>query len=145
MVSPQLLRGISGVPQLIVVGSILTLFSRFGVLVTVAGLWDGSSVVIPCPAFGCHFTLGPGYWLGLTGAAVSLVGRSWIVIPKSVEGRKLLGTIMFPAGAIVAVLGVLLPYDLFNEFGPTVVPSPVFIFAGLFLSGAGLNLLFPLQ
>jgi len=142
MVSPQLLRGISGVPQLIVVGSILTLFSRFGVLVTVAGLWDGSSVVIPCPAFGCHFTLGPGYWLGLTGATLSLLGRSWIVLPKSVEGRKVLSSIMFPAGVILAILGVLLPYDLFNEFGPTVVRSPVFIFTGFLLSGTGLNLLF---
>ena len=131
-----------GVPQLIVVGSILTLFSRFGVLVTVAGLWDGSSVVIPCPAFGCHFTLGPGYWLGLTGATLSLLGRSWIVLPKSVEGRKVLGSIMFPAGVILAILGVLLPYDLFNEFGPTVVRSPVFIFTGFLLSGTGLNLLF---
>src|SRR6266571_3359874 len=93
-----------GVPQLIVVGCILTLFSRFGVLVTVAGLWDGSSVVIPCPAFGCHFTLGPGYWLGLTGATLSLLGRSWIVLPKSFEGRKVLGSIMFPAGVILAIL-----------------------------------------
>jgi hypothetical protein len=134
-----------GVPQLIVVGSILTLFSRFGVLVTVAGLWDGSSVVIPCPIFGCHFTLGPGYWLGLTGATLSLLGRSWTVLPKSVEGRKALGSIMFPAGVILAILGVLLPYDLFNEFGPTVVRSPVFIFAGLLLSGAGSNLLFTLE
>ncbi len=128
------------VPQLIIVGSILTLFSRFGVLVTVGGLWDGSSVVIPCPAFGCHFTLGPGYWLGLTGAAVSLVGRSWIVLPKSVEGRKLLGSIMFPAGAIVAVLGVLLPYDLFNEFGPSAVRGPVLVFTGFLFSGAGSNM-----
>ena len=73
---------------------------------------------------------------------MSLLGRSWIVLPKSVEGRKVLGSIMFPAGAIVAVLGVLLPYDLFNEFGPTVVRAPVFIFTGFLLSGAGLNLLF---
>jgi len=131
-----------GVPQQIVVGSILTLFSRFGVLVTVAGLWDGSSVVIPCPLFGCHFTLGPGYWLGLTGATLSLLGRSWIVLPKSVEGRKVLGSIMFPAGVILAILGVLLPYVLFNEFGPTVVLSPVFIFTGFLLSGVGLSLLF---
>ena len=37
-----------GVPQLIVVGSILTFFSRLGVLVTVVGLWDGSFFRI-CP------------------------------------------------------------------------------------------------
>jgi len=73
---------------------------------------------------------------------LSLLGRSWIVLPKSVEGRKVLGSIMFPAGVILAILGVLLPYDLFNEFGPTVVRSPVFIFTGFLLSGTGLNLLF---
>jgi hypothetical protein len=134
-----------GVPQLIVVGSIMTFFSRFGTLVTVAGLWDGSSVVIPCPAFGCYFTLGPGYWLGLTGATLSLLGRSWIAFPKSVEGQRVLGSIMVPAGVIVAILGVLLPYDLFNEFGPTAVRSPVFIFTGFLLCGAGLNLFFRLE
>src|SRR3989442_15766989 len=49
---------------------------------------------------------------------------------------------MFPAGVILAILGVLLPYDLFNEFGPSVVRSPFFIFTGFLLSGTGLNLLF---
>jgi hypothetical protein len=76
---------------------------------------------------------------------LSLLGRSWIVLPKSVEGRKVLGSIMFPAGVILAILGVLLPYDLFNEFGPTVVRSPVFIFTGFLLSGVGLSLLFRLE
>ena len=134
-----------GVPQLIVVGSILTFFSRFGVLVTIVGLWDGSSVVIPCPIFGCSLTLGPGYWLGLTGAAMSLLGHSWIAVPKSVEGRKLLGSIMLPVGLIVAILGVLLPYDWFNEFGPTSIRSLAFVFTGFLLSGAGLNLFFRLE
>jgi len=34
---------------------------------------------------------------------------------------------------------------LLNEFGPTVVRSPVFIFTGFLLSGVGLNLLFRLE
>jgi len=76
---------------------------------------------------------------------MSLLGHSWIAVPKSVEGRKLLGSIMLPVGLIVAILGVLLPYNLLNEFGPTVVRSPVFIFTGFLLSGAGLNLLFRLE
>jgi len=81
----------------------------------------------------------------LTGATLSLLGRSWTVLPKSIKGRKALGSIMFPAGAILAILGVLLPYDLFNEFGPTAVRAPVFIFTGFLLSGLGLSLLFTLE
>jgi len=45
----------------------------------------------------------------------------------------------------LAILGVLLPYDLFNEFGPTAVRGPVFILIGFLLSGLGLNLLFTLE
>lgn len=132
-----------GVPQLIVTGSILTFFSKFGVLVTVAGLWDESSVPILCPAFGCPpLTLGPGYWLGWTGAIMSLLGRSWIALPKGVENRKLVGSIMFPVGLMVAISGVLLPYALYDNFGPSFILSPVFIVTGFLLGGAGLNMYF---
>src|SRR5207245_10950226 len=86
-----------GVPQLIVVGSILTFFSRFGVLVTVAGLWDGSSIPIFCSAFGCPpITTGSGFWLAWAGAVVSLLGRSWVIaLRRRVEAREFLGCILF--------------------------------------------------
>ena len=136
-----------GVPQLIVVGSILTFFSRFGVLVTVAGLWDGSSIPIFCSAFGCPpITTGSGYWLAWAGAVVSLLGRSWVMaLPRSVEGRKLLGSIMFPVGLVVAILGGLLPFASYDSFGPYFVLTPVFIVSGFSLAGAGLNLYFGLE
>ena len=146
MVSPQLLRGISG-------GTSANRSRQHpDFVLKIRGVSYCRGVVErvfsrnpPCPAFGCHFTLGPGYWLGLTGATLSLLGRSWIVLPKSAGGRKVLGSIMFPAGVILAILGVMLPYNLLNEFGPTVVRSPVFIFTGFLLSGVGLNLLFRLE
>ena len=135
-----------GVPQLIVVGCILTLFSRFGALVIVAGLSSWSSTPFSCPAFGCPpITWGPGYWLGWAGAIVSLLGRSWIILPKSLEGRKLLGSIMFPVGLVIAIFGVLLPYAEFNNSGSALILFPIFIISGFLLSGAGLNLFFRLE
>ena len=58
-----------GEPQVIIVGGILTFFSSFGMLVTIAGVWNGTYVPIFCSAFGCPpLTLGPGYWLGWAGS-----------------------------------------------------------------------------
>ena len=132
-----------GVPQLVVVGSIITFFSGFGMLVTVAGLWEGSSPHYLCSAFGCPpVTLGPGYWLGWTGAIISLVGRSWIPLPKSVNGRKLVGSILFPVGIIVVIFGGLFASAWFANSGEPFLLSTVFIIPGFLLSGAGLNLFF---
>jgi hypothetical protein len=139
----------SGVPQLIMLGCLLTFFSRFGGIVTVAGLLDWSSTrpIFFCSANGCPpYILGPGYWLAWAGALVSLLGRSFVVtLPRSVEGRKLLGSIMFPVGLIVAISGVLLPFASYTNFGPEVVLSPVFFVTGFLLSGVGLNLFFRLE
>ena len=135
-----------GVPQLIVVGSILTFFSRFGVLVTVAGLWDGSSIPIFCPAFGCPpLTFGPGYWLGWAGASVSLLGRSWMLLPKSAENQKLVGATLFSAGVIVAILAGLSTSTWLYSFGRSFLLGTVFIASGFLLSGAGLILFLGLQ
>jgi len=135
-----------GVPQLILLGCVLTFFSRFGAIVTVAGLADWSSTPIFCGANGCPpYVFGPGYWLAWAGAIVSLLGRSWIALPKSVEGRKFLGSITFPVGLILAIMGVLFLYAGFDQFGPALVISSVLVVAGLILVGAGLNLYFRLE
>jgi hypothetical protein len=135
-----------GEPQVIIVGSILTFFSNFGMLVTIAGVSNGTYVPIFCPAFGCPpLTLGPGYWLGWTGATVSLLGRSWMPLPKSVEGRKIVGSILFPAGLIVAILGGVFNSAWFNSFGQALLLSIVFVVPGFLLSAAGLILFFRLE
>lgn len=132
-----------GEPQVIVVGSILTFFSSFGMLVTIAGVWNGSYILIFCSAFGCPpLTLGPGYWLGWAGATVSLIGRSWMAPPKSIENRKLVGAILFPAGIIVAILAGLFTATWFYNFGQALLLTTVFIVPGFLLSGAGLILFF---
>jgi len=142
--------GYSGVsqggPQLVVVGSIITFFSGFGMLVTVVGLWEGSSARYLCSAFGCPpVTLGPGYWLGWTGAIVSLLGRSWMPLPKSVEGRKLVGSILFPAGIILAILAGLFTSSSFYNFGQVFLLTTIFILPGFLISGVGLILFFRLE
>jgi len=135
-----------GVPQLILLGCLLTFFSRFGVIVTIAGLAAWSSTPIFCGANGCPpYVFGPGYWLALAGAVVSLLGRSWIALPKSFESKKLLGSITFPVALILAILGVLLLYAGFDNFGLALVLSSVLIVAGFLLSGAGLSLFFRLE
>ena len=135
-----------GVPQLIVVGSILTFFSRFGVLVTVAGLWDGSSIPIFCPAFGCPpLTFGPGYWLGWAGATVSLLGRSWMPLPKSAENQKLVGATLFSAGVIVAIFAGLFTSSRFYYFGGGFLLGTIFIASGFLISGVGLIMFLGLQ
>ena len=135
-----------GVPQLILLGCVLTFFSRFGGIVTLAGLLDWSSTPIFCGATGCpSYVFGPGYWLAWSGVIVSLLGRSWIALPKSDEGRKLLGSVTFPVGLVFAVLGVLLLYAGFDNFGPALVLSSVLIVAGFLLSRAGLSLYFKLE
>ena len=127
------------VPQLIVLGCLLTLFSRFGAVVTVAGLSVWHTPMF-CSANGCPpYTMGPGYWLAWTGAIVSLFGRSWIALPRSVEGRKLLGSIMFPVGIMLTIFGALLPYPWYDNYGPVFL-FPLFMATGSLLSGAGLNL-----
>jgi len=133
-----------GVPHLILVGSVLTFFSRFGSIVTFAGLLDSSSgPMYFCSAFGCpSFTLGPGYWLAWAGAIVSPLGRSWPPLPKSVEGRKLAGSILFPVGLIVAIPGGLFASAWSNYSGQAFLLVPIFIFTGFSLSGVGLSLFF---
>jgi hypothetical protein len=130
----------------IIVGSILTFFSSFGMLVTIAGVWNGTYVPTFCPAFACPpLTLGPGYWLGWAGATVSLLGRSWIPLPKSVEGRKIAGSILFPVGLIIAILGGLFASSSFNNLGQTSLLVPVFTIMGFLLTGVGLGLFFRLE
>jgi hypothetical protein len=135
-----------GAPQVIIVGSILTLFSSFGMLVTIAGVWNGTYIRTFCPAFGCPpLTLGPGYWLGWAGATLSLLGRSWIPLPKSVEGRKIAGSILFPVGLVVAILGGLFTSASYNDFGQIPLLVLVFAIMGFLLSGVGLGLFFRLE
>ncbi len=128
---------------MIIVGSILTFFSGFGMLVTIAGVWNGSYIRIFCPAFGCPpLTLGPGYWLGWTGATISLIGHSWMPLPKSVEGRKLVGSILFPAGVVAVVIGSLLAASSFSNYSPLFLLSIIEVVSGFLLSGTALYLYF---
>jgi hypothetical protein len=128
------------VPRLIVLGCLLTFFSRFGAVVTVAGISVWHTPMFFCSANGCPpYTVGPGYWLAWAGSTVSLFGRSWIALPKSVEGRRFLGSIMFPVGVMLAIFGVLLPYPWYDNYGPVFL-FPVFMVPGFLLGGAGLSL-----
>jgi len=130
------------VPQLIVLGCLLTLFSRFGAVVTIAGLSVWHTPMFFCPASGCPpYAVGPGYWLAWAGAIVSLFGRSWIALPKSVEGRKLLGSILFPVGLVLTILGAILPYLQYDDYGPVFL-FPLFMATGFSVSGVALKLLF---
>jgi len=128
-----------GTPQVITIGSLLTFFSGFGMLVTVPGVWNGTYIQIFCPAFGCPpLTFGPGYWLGWAGATVSLLGRSWMPLPKSAENQKLVGATLFSAGVIVAIFASLFTSYWFYYFGESFLLGTVFFASGFLLSGVGL-------
>jgi hypothetical protein len=134
-----------GVPELVLLGCLLSFLSRFGSIVTVAGIlaWSGP---FSCPANGCPpYVLGPGYWLAWAGAIASLFGRSWIFLPKSVEGRKLLGSLIFPTGLVLVIWGILLSYAWYETSVPVFVLTPVLVVTGLVLGGAGLSLYFKLE
>jgi len=141
--------GISqGVPQLIIVGSILTFLSNFGSLVVLGGLAEWSTQIFFGPAcFNPCFSpvLAVGYWLAWCGSMLSLLGKSWTVLPITREGQKLLGLIMFPTGLISIILGFVLATSYAVEFGP--IYSLVFVLnpLGFLLMGAGLSLFFGLN
>ncbi len=65
------------VPQMIVIGGLASILSRFGGLVTAAGIWDFMSVPIFCNTLnGCPpISMGIGFWLGLAGLGLSIAGR----------------------------------------------------------------------
>ena len=125
--------------QAIIIGSILTLFSGFGTLVTIPGVWTAAFIQFFCTASGCPpLTFGPGYWLGWAGATVSLLGRSWMPLPKSAENQKLVGATVFSAGVIVTIFAVLFTSSWFNYFGESFLLGTVFIASGFLIGGVGL-------
>jgi hypothetical protein len=137
-----------GLPHLILIGSLLTLFSKFGSIVTFGGLLDSyaNRPMYFCSAFGCPpYVFGPGFWVAWAGLFVSLLGRSLIAFPKSVEGRKFLGSILFPFGLIEGVVGGLFASVWFNNSGPTIILVLIFTCTAFLLSGTGLNLYFELK
>lgn len=67
--------------QLIIAGGVITLFSRYGTILTVAGLFRFTftpflydrTLILGSP----YFALGGGFWLAWAGTVISLAGRSW--------------------------------------------------------------------
>ena len=94
-----------GVPQLIVVGSILTLFSRFGVLVTVAGLWDGSSVVIPLSCLRMPLHVGSRLLVRLDGSHLVPPGAFMNRSPEERRGPEGSGFHNVSSGSDIGNLG----------------------------------------
>jgi hypothetical protein len=132
-----------GIPHLIVVGSLLTFFTRFRSVLTFAGLLEAYSnhPRYFCSALGCPlYVTGPGFWVAWAGVFVSLLGYSLIVYPKNAEGRKLLGSILLPVGLIVAISGGVFTSVWFNSSGPAIILTLILIVSGLLISGAGLTL-----
>ena len=66
-------------------------------------------------------------------------------LPKSVEGRKLVGSILFPAGIILAILAGLFTSSSFYNFGQVFLLTTIFILPGFLISGVGLILFFRLE
>lgn len=119
---------------LVVAGGIISLMSRYGGLLTMAGVW--LFVASPPGRFlfvaeGVVITSSfeTGLWLAWASATASLLGSSW-TLPftfRSSSGRKILATGMFPAGVIVFVFG--LPFSL------------ILSLLGLILAGTGFTIL----
>ncbi len=132
--------------QAIIIGSILTFFSGFGMLVTITGVWTGIYIQFFCSALGCPpLTFGLGYWLGWAGATVSLLGLSWMPLPKSAENKKLVGATLFSAGVIGAIFAGLFTSSWFYYFGESFLLGTIFIASGFLLSGVGLIMFLGLQ
>ena len=132
--------------QAIIIGSILTLFSGFGMLVTIPGVWTAAFIQFFCTFSGCPpISFGPGYWLGWAGATVSLVGRSWMPLPKSAENKKRVGATAFSAGVIITISAGLFTSSWFSYLGESFLLGTVFIASGFLLSGIGLILFLGLK
>lgn len=121
--------------SLVVAGAIISLLSRYGGVLTMAGVWlfvaspPGRFLFV---AAGVVITSSfeTGVWLAWAGATVSLLGGSW-TIPftfRSKSEKKILAMGMFPAGVIILVFGLL--------FGL------ILSLLGLILAGTGLTILF---
>ena len=130
---PSLWVNASLAVSLVVAGVIISPLSRYGGLLTMAGVWR--FVVSPPGRFlfvaqGVVITSSfeTGLWLAWGGATVSLLGESW-TIPltfRSESERRALATGMFPAGVIVIVLGLLF--------------SPILSLLGLILAGTSFTI-----
>src|SRR4029077_2611033 len=131
---PSLWVNASVAVSMVVAGGVISLMSRYGGLLTMAGVW--SFVASPPGRFlfvaeGVVITSSfeTGVWLAWAGATVSLLGSSW-TLPftfRSSSDRRILATGMFPVGVIVLVFG--LPFSL------------ILSLLGLILAGTGLTIL----
>ncbi len=129
--------------SLVVTGGIISLLSRYGGLLTMAGVWlfvaspperflfVASNVVITS-----SFEIG--VWLAWAGATLSLLGSSWTLpfgLLTTEVNRKKIGMILFPLGVVAAVFGTLIPLPV----------SIILILSGLIILGVSLVLLLPRQ
>lgn len=98
-------------------GGIISLLSRYGGLLSMAGLWRfvaGPPVPILFTTSNVTITSSfqTGFWLAWAGATMSLVGSSWILpfgLPKTEADWKNFGLILFPIGVVATVFGFVLP------------------------------------
>lgn len=130
---------------LVVAGGILSILSRYGGLLTIAGVWTfllaqplrfltGS---LP-PGSSPSYYYGEGFWLTWAGATISLLGGSWTLpfgLPKTEANRKKLGMMLFPAGVVTVVLGLTNPLP----------GSIILILGGLIVLGISVVLLLPVR
>jgi hypothetical protein len=132
---PSLWVNASLAVSLVVAGGIISLMSRYGGLLTMAGVWlfvaSPPGLVFPGAPdnFVITSSFDTGLWLAWAGATASLLGRSW-TLPLSLRNesdRRILATGMFPAGVIVLVFGLLF--------------SLILSIFGLILAGTGLTIL----
>ncbi|HEV2119367.1 MAG TPA: hypothetical protein VGS11_04590 [Candidatus Bathyarchaeia archaeon] len=98
-------------------GGIISLLSRYGGLLSMAGLWRfaaGPPVPLLFTASNVTITSSfeTGFWLAWVGATTSLVSNSWILpfgLPKTEADWKNFGLILFPIGVVATVFGFVLP------------------------------------
>ena len=129
--------------SLVVAGGIISLLSRYGGLLTMAGVW--LFVAIPPERFlfvasnvVITSSFETGVWLAWAGASISLLGSSWTLpfgLLTTEANRKKLGMILFPLGVVTAVFGALIPLPV----------SIVLILTGFIALGVSLILLLPRQ
>lgn len=131
---PSLAFNASLAVSLVVAGGIFSLMSRYGGLLTMAGVWlfvanPPSPFLFVAEGVVITFSFETGVWLAWAGATVSLLGGSW-TLPftfRTRSERRIVATGMFPAGVIVLVFGLVF--------------SLILSLLGLILAGTGLSIL----
>ena len=134
------------VPWLISLGGLLAVISRYGGILTLAGVfvYANSHYITFCGAFECQVnsTWGPGFYLALAGATVSLAGRSWNFPVQWMDQRKGIGATLFSTGITALGPGALLTMQGFSGSLAVeeTIPAITLLTSGLLMTAIGLGL-----